>query len=413
MIQTKEFEAGKDDSVLSQRPSEVITEAVTEVDNQGVRGPSTPLSDWIDPTALDRLFEPKYDGSERTGGHVSFRYENCLVTVVSSGEIYIHHGISDHDKPAVKPEEKRAEPETQEPPRISTTTEPEETVSQAVIAAVATAKGVSPIKLRQQLYDIVEPDALNTLFDVKSDRSSEPDGELSFVFDGCDVTVHSDGTIAVRSVFSRLIESGGNFLLVGDVHDRAFTAAGSIFFEPPFEARNPLLVFYGASPATARDWVAQLQLAETNTVVCDMKSKLPEPRSDSERFRNERSGDDSGRSQDARPVDVLPDSNLEAEFEERIDTEETPRLYFDDVETLVERRAPEQVESTLIAAAAAVTAVDGIGHYVLRASPGSDIARQLRPLFDGVIELRNGEQGIEQRWHLNESSYTTRWFGLE
>ena len=40
-----------------------------------------PLAEVVDPDALDALFEPRGDGEARTGGHLSFVYSSCRVTV--------------------------------------------------------------------------------------------------------------------------------------------------------------------------------------------------------------------------------------------------------------------------------------------------------------------------------------------
>ncbi|NGM69058.1 hypothetical protein G6M89_08550 [Natronolimnobius sp. AArcel1] len=47
-----------------------------------------PLHHAINADALERLFEPRVDGP-RTGGTVSFEYNDCLVTVTADGEIRI------------------------------------------------------------------------------------------------------------------------------------------------------------------------------------------------------------------------------------------------------------------------------------------------------------------------------------
>ncbi len=40
-----------------------------------------PLADVVDPTALDTLFDPQYDGKPRTGGRLSFVFDDCFVTI--------------------------------------------------------------------------------------------------------------------------------------------------------------------------------------------------------------------------------------------------------------------------------------------------------------------------------------------
>ncbi|MFP9191000.1 HalOD1 output domain-containing protein [Natronosalvus vescus] len=47
-----------------------------------------PLHYAIDADALERLFEPRADGL-RTGGRVTFEFNECLVTVTSDGEITV------------------------------------------------------------------------------------------------------------------------------------------------------------------------------------------------------------------------------------------------------------------------------------------------------------------------------------
>ncbi|RQG96925.1 HalOD1 output domain-containing protein [Natrarchaeobius oligotrophus] len=47
-----------------------------------------PLHYAINADALERLFEPRADGL-RTGGSVSFEYNDCVVTVTADGEIRV------------------------------------------------------------------------------------------------------------------------------------------------------------------------------------------------------------------------------------------------------------------------------------------------------------------------------------
>lgn len=58
----------------------VLDRDVTELD---------PLDDTVDPDALDALFVPKPDGTDRAGGEISFAFGACTVTVASRGEIVV------------------------------------------------------------------------------------------------------------------------------------------------------------------------------------------------------------------------------------------------------------------------------------------------------------------------------------
>jgi hypothetical protein len=65
--------------------------------------------------------------------------------------------------------------------------------SAAVIEAVATAEDADPSAL-PPLYDSVDPDALNRLFDGPSEKRP---GRLVFGYAGWDVFVGDDGVVAV------------------------------------------------------------------------------------------------------------------------------------------------------------------------------------------------------------------------
>lgn len=68
-------------------------------------------------------------------------------------------------------------------------------VSTVVVEAVAQTLGVSPIELDPPLHRVVNPDALDDLFDRKW-PSKEPT-RVTFMYAGCEVTVHG-GEIVVR-----------------------------------------------------------------------------------------------------------------------------------------------------------------------------------------------------------------------
>lgn len=72
-----------------------------------------------------------------------------------------------------------------------------ERASEAVITAVADLAGTSPIEL-EPLYDVVDPDALDSLV-AHARRVDNGDAhELQFTYEGYDVDVRTDGQIRVR-----------------------------------------------------------------------------------------------------------------------------------------------------------------------------------------------------------------------
>ncbi|WP_158058206.1 HalOD1 output domain-containing protein [Halorussus halophilus] len=66
-----------------QRASTRVALALADVRDEDVT--SIRLHDHIDPDALDLLFAPRHDGSERDNGRVSFDVDGYHVTIRSSG----------------------------------------------------------------------------------------------------------------------------------------------------------------------------------------------------------------------------------------------------------------------------------------------------------------------------------------
>lgn len=67
---------------------------------------------------------------------------------------------------------------------------PEPSISYAVVSEVSDAKGVAPDELRP-LHDVIDPDALESLFDSSSGQSLR-EGHVSFTYEGFIVEVRDD-----------------------------------------------------------------------------------------------------------------------------------------------------------------------------------------------------------------------------
>lgn len=70
--------------------------------------------------------------------------------------------------------------------------------SEAVVTAVAAVDGERPLEL-DPLYDAIDPDALNTLFE-HARRVGDSTQRLRFPYAGFDVSVRSDGRIRITGV---------------------------------------------------------------------------------------------------------------------------------------------------------------------------------------------------------------------
>lgn len=72
------------------------------------------------------------------------------------------------------------------------------TVSQRVVMAVADACDTDPLEL-PQLYNVIDTDALDTIFDQEGVGGQRGLGRVDFIFNGCEVIVHSDGSVDVTA----------------------------------------------------------------------------------------------------------------------------------------------------------------------------------------------------------------------
>ena len=73
-----------------------------------------------------------------------------------------------------------------------------EQVSTTIIEAVAAVTDTPPTEIDPRLYDILDPDALDRLFQPTKNRSRRRrSGQVTIPIDDCTVTVHADGNIEI------------------------------------------------------------------------------------------------------------------------------------------------------------------------------------------------------------------------
>lgn len=71
--------------------------------------------------------------------------------------------------------------------------------SRVVVELVAGCEGISPAELSPPLYSVVDPDALDELFQSQSSGPSDAPGQIQFEYLGYEVRVRSDGEVEVAS----------------------------------------------------------------------------------------------------------------------------------------------------------------------------------------------------------------------
>lgn len=78
-----------------------------------------------------------------------------------------------------------------------------ESISEAVVEAVADEKGVSPTDLRPPLYAVVDPDALDELVASMNRMPDDSPGRVTFPYCEYEVSVAADGGVSVAETRSR------------------------------------------------------------------------------------------------------------------------------------------------------------------------------------------------------------------
>jgi hypothetical protein len=76
----------------------------------------------------------------------------------------------------------------------SATSRPSDSLTERIVTTVAEEKGQAVDEL-EPLYDVINPEALDSLFATRADGSSRPDGKISFQYAGYWVIVSSDGAV--------------------------------------------------------------------------------------------------------------------------------------------------------------------------------------------------------------------------
>lgn len=75
----------------------------------------------------------------------------------------------------------------------------DESPSTAVVCAVSTVEGVDYRSLRP-LPEVIDPDALDDLFDLRGDGTSRPGGRLTFIYSKCSVTVDNGEYLTIQPI---------------------------------------------------------------------------------------------------------------------------------------------------------------------------------------------------------------------
>ncbi|WP_343217248.1 HalOD1 output domain-containing protein [Halovivax limisalsi] len=68
-----------------------------------------------------------------------------------------------------------------------------------IVSEVADREGVDPTELRPPLHDVIDPEALDALFEPTTTSQRARDGSVTFAYCGYEVTVTAAGDISIGS----------------------------------------------------------------------------------------------------------------------------------------------------------------------------------------------------------------------
>ena len=67
-----------------------------------------------------------------------------------------------------------------------------------IIERIAKLKGVDPLDLQPRLSDVIDPDALEQVFDSRSNGTARRGGYLEFRYSGYRVSIRGDGELSIE-----------------------------------------------------------------------------------------------------------------------------------------------------------------------------------------------------------------------
>lgn len=74
----------------------------------------------------------------------------------------------------------------------------EQPLSESVVRAIAEAEGIEPERVASRIYDVVDPDALDRLFESPNDQIPREDAQLTFRLDDYEVLIQGGELVMVR-----------------------------------------------------------------------------------------------------------------------------------------------------------------------------------------------------------------------
>lgn len=379
-----------------------------------------PLYDAINPDALDTLFVPSEVGTSATHAfpvEVVFSWCDHGVRLRETGEITIAaRPVTPAGATDVAALDRFACSPSDDATPAYHAWVPSDGLATDVVLTVADVVGTDPSKLREQLADRIHPEALTALFTPTPGGSPRSAGAVSFAFEGYLVTVTSTGVVTLIPELEQLKYNGGNFLVVGDVPDAIFEMARTFLCEAATSesapARQELLALLDKSPTDIQHQGTHSSTLDEQLEILTYQTRATVRSPVSTERTHESSANVTavtGGLQEFRTVMMQMLANTDPDYTAH--ESDGYQLYLDSLRPLLADIALDEC-AFLDSLCRTVRGAGALGYYFVprdREAAGIDA---LESVVDAVIELRVSSQGPEQRWHLQQTGYTTKWFTL-
>lgn len=291
------------------------------------------------------------------------------------------------------------------------TSESNQSLSTEIVMGVADANGINPTQLHEALHEVINPSALDTLFQPTANGTPRSHGTVCFPFHGYRVSVEADGTITLQSELERLKQTGVNLLVCGTVPDTIRDELSTRLLGDAACDRTVLFALSDRPRQTALHRLSEAQIPQQRAHVL--------------------STDDPARSAVTQPPTTESDATMSsvpatlddvhaailqtlADLEDHSDgfAPAELRFCFDSLAPFIDAADREQLTAVLSQLCEAVEQRDGMGQFLLPYAFESTQVQTVRSLFEIVVELRISEHGPGYRFHLQTTDFTTRWLPL-
>lgn len=294
--------------------------------------------------------------------------------------------------------------------RLRLTPDSDQSLSTEIVMGVASASGIDSTQLHEALHEVINPSALDALFQPKADGTARSHGTVRFAFHGYRVSIEGDGTITLQSELDRLKQTGVNLLVCGTVPDTIRDEISARLLGDADRDRTAIFALSDRSKQTAFQRLSDAEISEHRAHILSTDNSARSATTQTTTSDIDARTSAVSGIEDVQTSIIQTLSDLERQRDGFAPAE--LRLCFDSLRPFIETVDQDRLTAVLTELCEAIKQRDGMGHFLLPFAFASTQVQRVRSLFEIVVEMRIGEQGPEYRWHLQTTDFTTRWIPL-